>query len=111
MKPSQQDLAPTYRNLTDDDLASLSSDSASLTDGARSALAAEVQRRGLDDAQLIKLHSVELRHESQFDRLEKFRRRRLARRGLGLYDLSGWIFAVLGALVFILISELIRRHH
>lgn len=111
MKPSQQDLAENYRSLSDDDLASLVADSASLTDQARSALSTEVQRRGIDDAQLQKVHSLELRHEAQFDRLEKFRRKRLALRRLGLNDLKGWLFAILGALVFILISELMRRHH
>jgi hypothetical protein len=111
MKPSQQDLAATYRSLTDDDLASLGADSGSLTEGARSALATEMQRRGINDAQLQRLHAVELRHEAQFDRLEKFRRKRLALRSLGLDDPKGWIFAILGALVLVLISELIRRRH
>lgn len=111
MHTAQQDFAQTYRGLADEDIAALYADTASLTEGARSALAAEMQRRGISDAQLQKLHAIEHRHEAQFDRLEKFRRKKLALRRLGLYDPMGWIFAILGALILILLSELISRHH
>ena len=111
MHARQEDFAETYGSLPDEEIAALYAEIDSLTDGARAALAAELQRRGMDDAQLRKLHALELRHESQFDRLEKFRRKKLALRRLGLNDPKGWIFAILGALVLSLIAKLISRHH
>jgi len=111
MHDGQQDFAETYRTLPDEEIAALRADIDSLTDAARSALAAEMQRRGMNDAQLQKMHAAELRHEALFDRLQKQRRKTLAGYLLTRNDPKGWIFAVLGALVLILISELISRHH
>ena len=45
-----QDIAQTYRNSSDDELIRLHADLGSLTDQARFALLAEIQRRNLSDA-------------------------------------------------------------
>jgi hypothetical protein len=47
-----------------------------LTDLARTALQAEIQRRGMSNAQLEKLHSKELHREARFDQFESVRRRK-----------------------------------
>jgi hypothetical protein len=112
MRSTDQDFAGTYRGLTADEIAALYVEIGSLTEEAHSALMAEIQRRGLDEAQLKKMHTVELRHEAQFDRREKLRRKKMVLEGFsGMNDVKGWILAILGALVFILISELINRRH
>ena len=113
MQPTQQDFAETYRALPDEDLAALSADIGSLTEEARSALLAEIQQRGLSEAQIQKLHADEHRHEAQFDRLEKFRRKKLAWGDLPTTR-GQWIFAgvaVLALIVWSLISDLVSRHH
>ena len=110
MQTPQRDFAGTYRVLPDEDIADLFVEIASLTPEARSALLAEIQRRGLDDAQLEKVHAVELRHEAQFDRLEKHRPKKLAWGNLPT-SRREWIFAIVGGIGLILILELIDRHH
>ena len=113
MQPTQQNFAETYRALHDEDLAALSADIGSLTEEARSALLAEIQQRGLSEAQIQKLHADEHRHEAQFDRLEKFRRKKLAWGDLPTTR-GQWIFAgvaVLALIVWSLISDLVSRHH
>ena len=77
----------------------------------RLALTTEIQRRGLSTEQLLKLKAVELRHEAQFDRLEKLRRKRMVLKELGLNDPKGWIVAIVGALILIWIEQLISRRH
>ena len=110
MQTPQQDFAGIYRVLPDEDIADLYAEIASLTPEASSALLEEVQRRGLDDAQLEKLHALELRHEAQFDRLEKYRRKKLAWGNLPTSPRE-WIFAIVGGAALILVLELISRHH
>jgi len=110
MQTPQQDFAGIYRVLPDEDIADLYAEIASLTPEAGSALLAETQRRGLDDAQLEKLHALELRHEAQFDRLEKYRRKKLAWGNLPTSPRE-WIFAIVGGAALILVLELISRHH
>ena len=83
MQTTQQDFAATYRTLPDEEIAALCADIGSLTEPARSALTNETHQRGLSDAQLRNLHALELRHGSQFDRLEKYRRKRMVLRRLG----------------------------
>ena len=78
---------------------------------ARSALLAEIQQRGLAASQLQKLHSVELRHEAQFDRLERLRRKRMVLTRLGHHSLKGWIFVIVGAALLALIELLIFPNH
>jgi hypothetical protein len=111
MHASQQEFAEVYRNLPEEEIAALYTQIDTLADVARFALTAEIQRRGLTDTQLEKLRGVELRHEAQFDRLEKYRRKKLAFGRVGINDIRGWIVAILAALVLILISELIDRRH
>jgi hypothetical protein len=82
----------------------------SLTEEARSALINEIRRRRLSEPQLEKLHSTELRHEAQFDRLERFRRRKMLVKDLGL-DPKGWIIGIIGASLLLLIEKLISNHH
>lgn len=110
MHPTQQDFAGTYRGLSEQEIADLYADIGSLTGEARAALMAEIRQRGLKEAQLEKLHAVELRHEAQFDRLERYRRKKLAW-GSFPDNLKGWIVTILGALVLILILELIHHRH
>ncbi len=107
------DFAANYRNLPDQDIADLYADIASLTPEARDALSAEIQHRGLNEAQLLKLRADELRHEAQFERLEKFRRKKLAWGNLPRTR-GEWIFlgvALFGLTIWGLISDLISRHH
>ena len=117
MHTAPEDFAETYRLFPDEEIAAIYADIDSLTVDARSALMAEAQTRGLSDEQLKKLHAVELRREAQFDRLESFRRKKLAWGRLLLWDryrsLSprDWTVGILIAISVILISELLSRHH
>ena len=107
MQTAQNDFAANYRELSDDDIADLYAESDTLTESARLALTSEIQRRGLSTEQLLELKAVELRHEAQFDRLEKFRRKRMVVKEQGLNDPKGWIVALVGALILIWIEQLI----
>lgn len=111
MNPSSENFAESYRSLSDEEIAALRSDTDSLTDEARVALLAEIQQRGLSDEEMRKLHSTELRHEAQFDRLERFRRKRMVVKELGLNDPKGWIIAIVGLGLLILIEKLVSSHH
>jgi hypothetical protein len=111
MQTEQHDFAATYRELSDDDIADLYAESDTLTESARIALSTEIQRRGLSTEQLLKLKAVELRHEAQFDRLEKFRRKRMVLKELGLNDPKGWIIAMIGGGLLWLIEKLVSSHH
>jgi hypothetical protein len=110
VQSAHSDPAETYRILPDEEIASLLADQDSLTPDARSALLAEIRQRGLTETQLQKMHSVELRHEAQFDRLESFRRRKLAWGRLPSTPRE-WMFAILAFIALILISELMSRPH
>ena len=111
MKPSQQELAAAYRDLSDDDLAALSADIVSLTDEARSALQAEIARRGISADRLGKMHSFELRREEIFDLRESRRRQNMATDGMSGRD---WLWTAGALVVFfavVLIYEWARRFH
>jgi hypothetical protein len=110
MPTSQQEFSEIYRKLPEEEIAALYSQVDTLTNAAQTALVLELQRRGLNGAQLEKIHATELRHESQFDRREKYRRKKMV---LGDFptDLKGWIISILAALVLIWISELIHHRH
>jgi hypothetical protein len=110
MQTTQQEFAETYRALPDEDIAALYADTPSLTDAARSALTNEIQQRGLDDPELQKMHAAELRHEAQFDRLEKYRRKKQAWGDLPT-TAREWILAIVGGIALVLILEMISRHH
>jgi hypothetical protein len=109
------DLPQTYRLLSDDDIADLHAQADQLTDEARRALAAEIERRGLSGQRLQKLHRVELRGEAKFDRREKWRRKSLASWLLFRGDPKGTLLTFLAFVVLILLSELFRlfrgAHH
>ena len=75
MQTSQQELSQAYRNFSDAEIASLDTQVDSLTDDARTALASEIQRRGLSSAQLSRLYTMHLRQEAKFDRRQKEHRK------------------------------------
>jgi len=110
MQSAHSDFAETYRPLPDEEIASLLADQDSLTREARSALLAEIQQRGLTETHLHKLHSLELRHEAQFDRLESLRRKKLAWGRLPRTP-RDWMFAILAFIALILISEFMSHRH
>ena len=109
MQPTQGKFEETYRHLSEEDIADLYAQIDTLTDGARSALAEEMQRRGLSGAQLAKMHAADVRHEAQFDRLERFRRKKLAFGRLN--DLKGWGIAIFVVVVYVLVRNLIAHRH
>ncbi len=63
-----QDFARTYREYSDDHLATLQAQIGSLTDDARLALLAEIQRRGLSDKALAGLRSEQTEHTAGMKR-------------------------------------------
>lgn len=71
MQSARQDFAETYRNLSDDELASLHAQMSSLTHEARSALQEQIQKRGISTAKLRHLNTAERQREAKFDRLQK----------------------------------------
>jgi hypothetical protein len=111
MQKDPQELAATYRNLSDAEIADLYVQIDTLTDAARSALEAEIQRRGLSSAHMSKMHAAELRHEALFDGLQKQRRKNLAWYFLTRNDPKGMIVVIIAGLVFILILVLVARRH
>jgi len=62
-----QKLLESYRTFSDTEVATLHAQTDSLTEDGRIALASEIKRRGLGNAQLSKLHASELRREAKFD--------------------------------------------
>ena len=60
MHTTQAEFSEAYRKLTDEDIAELYADIDSLTEEARSALLAEARQRGMNEAQLQKMHAVEV---------------------------------------------------
>jgi len=75
MHGPEQEFAATYLNFSDVELGTLHAQLESLTGDARTALTAEIRRRGLSDAQLARLYSSELRHEAKFDQRQKEHRK------------------------------------
>lgn len=116
MHPTKEEFEETYRRLSEEDIAGLYAEANTLTDEAPSVLFAEMQRRGLRGAHLEKMHATEDRHEAQFDRLEKFRRKKLALwfsgldrfRGMRLKD---WLILLLISGLLIWMSRLIPSRH
>jgi hypothetical protein len=109
----EQGLAATYRECSDDELAALAAEMETLTDVARAALRAEIQRRGVSGAQLGKLHAKEVHREMRFDQKEKIRRKKtlfniLTRSG-DLSDPRGWLWTGLIFLGFLLFNWLWSR--
>lgn len=111
MRIDGQELADSYRHLSEQDIADLYAQIDTLTEPARLALASEVKQRGLSGAHLTKLHAAELRHGALFDRLQTQRRKKLAWYLLTRNNPKGLIAALLAFLVMVLISELIGHHH
>jgi hypothetical protein len=111
MKPTQQDLAATYRSLSDKDLASLCADIGSLTEEARTTLQSEMKLRKIGSAQLEKMHTSELRREAHFDRGESIRRKRTAMWLFFRNDPRWTVGAVIAFLILVAISELIAHFH
>jgi hypothetical protein len=111
MLTDSQELAQTYRNIPDGEIAALHAQAAQLTEQARIALAAEIGRRGLSAQQLEKIHSSEVRGEANFDRREKWRRKSLVSYLLFRNDPKSTILMVIAFVLAILIAELVRKHH
>jgi hypothetical protein len=109
MHPTKEEFEESYRHLSEEDISGLYAQNDTLTDDARSALAEEMQWRGLSGAQLTKMHAADVRHEAQFDRLERFRRKKLAVGSLN--DLQGWGIAILVVVVYVLVRSLIAHRH
>lgn len=62
-----QDFAETYREYSDDDLASLYGERDSLTEDARLALLSEVKRRGLSEESLSELRTEQIEYTKHID--------------------------------------------
>lgn len=110
MKIDEQELAAVYRQSSDDDLAAMAADLDSLTDAARTALEAEIQRRGMSSGQLERLHAKELHREMRFDQMETVRRKRMLLHRL-ISDPKGWIWAALFVLGLVVFEWLRSRLH
>jgi hypothetical protein len=109
VQTSQQELLQTYRDFSDDEIASLHAQIDSLTNDARAALALEIQRRGMSNAQMSKLRASELRREAKFDRRQKEHRKRVAFHFIG--GEPDWFFWVLlGVLVAAAFFALVSSH-
>jgi hypothetical protein len=111
MLTDSRELAQTYRNIPDEEIAALHAQADQLTEQARIALGAEIERRGLSAQQLEKAHSSELHGEANFDRREKWRRNSLVSYLLFRNDPRFTILMVIVFLLAVLISELVRNHH
>ena len=113
MQSTRQDFAETYRNISDDEIATLHAEVGSLTDEARAALQAEIQRRGISITKLHHLNTAVTQREAKFDRRQKQHEK-----DVGSYLLSRALsrdFWVLVSIVLVLlsavISALISHHH
>ena len=110
MQTSQDQLAKTYQACSDDDLASLFAQIGSLTEAAHRALMAEIERRGLKDADLARMQARETRSEQNFDRQERIRRKGVISYLLFRNDPKGTIAVLVIAVVVLLLSVLFARH-
>jgi hypothetical protein len=106
MQLSKREFAESYRNSPDVEIAALHAQIDTLTDVARVALIEEIERRGLGEAALGKLHAAELRNEARFDRLEETRRKKTAMYLLARGDPKGTILVIAIFLVLVLLSVL-----
>ena len=113
MQVDEQGLAETYRGCSDDELAALAAEMEALTDAARAALRAEIQPRGMNSAQLGKMHAKELHREMRFDQKERVRRQTLiyilTRSKVWKRGVKDWIWAVSIVLGFLLAKWLWLR--
>ena len=111
MQVDPQQLSESYRKLSDVEMAGLAAQADALTDAGRVALAAEIERRGLDAGRLAKLNASELRREAKFDRLESLRRKQ--RISWLLFRNEPWslVVAFLAFLALVLIAELSSHRH
>ena len=112
MQPTQQDLAESYRQLADTEIADLNAQKNSLSEDARVALSGEVERRGLKSAQLSKLHSHELHREAQFDKLQRLHEKRVA--SYLFFRNDPWravaLIVAVGLLLIAFIADFISHH-
>ena len=105
----EEKFSETYRNFSDVEIASLYAQIDSLTDAARAALTAEIQRRNISSAELSKLYSWELRHEAKFDRRQKEHRKKVL--SYLLRGDSKWtIITILAALGVAFVAGLLSHH-
>lgn len=111
MQMDERELAATYSRRSDEDLAALAAEMETLTNGARAALRAEIEGRGMSSQQLEKLHSRELHREARFDQREAVRRRHTLLYLLTRNDPKGWIWVVLMVLGFIVFKWLRSLFH
>jgi hypothetical protein len=106
----EEQFSESYRNFSEMEIASLHAQIDSLTDAARAALAAEIQRRGISSAQLLTLYSSELRREARFDRRQKEHRKKVLIYLLFRGDPKWTITTILVALGVALVAELLSHH-
>ena len=105
----EEKFSETYRNLSDVEIASLYAQIDSLTDAARAALTAEIQRRNISSAQLSKLYALELRHEAKFARRQREHRKKVL--SYLLRGDSKWtIITILAALGVAFVAKLLSHH-
>ncbi len=109
--PRKRILPSTYRKLSEDEIAGLYAQMDSLTDAARAALDAEIERRGVKGAHLLKMYAAEGRHDTSSRSLGKLRRKKLAFSRFSGMGLKDWLIVLLLAGGLILISRLISGRH
>jgi hypothetical protein len=110
MQNSPEKFSETYRNCSDSEIATLHAQMNSLTENARAALASEIERRGMNSAQLPKLYASELRKETKFDERQKEHRRIVASfllRG----DPKWTMILILALIAVVALCALISFHH
>ena len=66
-----QDFAETYRAYSDDEISRLHREAASLTEEARYALLCEIQRRGLQEKEILQIQEEQAKHVTEFDKEQK----------------------------------------
>jgi len=87
-----------YSGYTDDELARLSSDAASLTEDAKVALAAEAKKRGLAPSDFERLSREQAEHTANVEEQWRELRREDARK-LGRRFVMRFVFVILGTLL------------
>ena len=106
----EQDVSETYRSFSDQQIASLYAEIDSLTEVARPALLAEIERRSLSHAQLQSMHTAELRREANFDRRQAIHRKKVLAYLLR-NDPKGVLLVFLAILAIALFLALTSSHH
>lgn len=108
---NERGLAAIYTSYSNEEVAALAAESATLTDSARAALEEEIRRRGMTGTQLQRLHEKELHRESRFDQKERIRRRKTALNLLTQGDPKGTIVFVIILLALAAIAWLRSLFH